>query len=168
MTRRRWSVLAIAQLILNMWIKLILQGSLGNRESVHYRGVTPFTELRTAIGQFELQIFEELKSFKDDIRADCLMCYIWPCSDLRADEQRREFRLAKRDRVLEGSGCLDAGFVRERPFQETAGRLIDFGLELLADALALYRFDDGLTKFVREYFDAKSRSNLLGSTEGRR
>jgi hypothetical protein len=40
--------------------------------------------LRTTIGEFALQIFEDLTAFEDDIRAECLMCYIWARSDLPA------------------------------------------------------------------------------------
>jgi hypothetical protein len=47
-------------------------------------GATAFTELRTTIGEFALQIFEDLTAFEDDIRAECLMCYIWARSDLPA------------------------------------------------------------------------------------
>lgn len=119
--------------------------------------MTTYEALSATIAEFELRIFNELKTFEDDSRADCLMCYLWPCSDLDMDERGIDLRLIKKDRVLEGSGCLDAGFVREVSVSESSDRLIRFGLELLIEALVRYKFSDKLIEFIRESLRAVGR-----------
>ena len=91
-----------------MFVKFVPQGQFGNRNGACYANAVEAKQVYATLGHLELEIAGFFATCGLPLQAefDCMMCFLWPLSEVPA--AKAYGRLVRRDRVFEISGSTDA------------------------------------------------------------